>query len=164
MSTECKCMASQIETHICICRTTTRQFMWQQQQHTCGALGGSPMECGVGGRIERNGSNEQVRQITVFLLRNLCPCRRSQITTVHRGCWTQTRACAVTAPLFFGAACILWTSSNGWSPTASMGFSWSGHHPGPLQDLVIILGPCNYRARIRCTFLPPISWALIVHM
>jgi len=28
---------------------TTPQFIWQQQQK-CGALGGSPMECGVGGK------------------------------------------------------------------------------------------------------------------
>ena len=28
---------------------TTRQFVWQQQ-HMCGALGGSPTECGIGGQ------------------------------------------------------------------------------------------------------------------
>ena len=37
--------------------------------------------------------------------------------------WTQTRVFAVTAPLCFGTACILWTSSNERSPTAGMGFS-----------------------------------------
>ena len=41
---ECKCM-----TPICTCRTTTHQFIWQQQ-HMCGALSGLPMECGVGGQ------------------------------------------------------------------------------------------------------------------
>jgi len=41
-----------IEPPICTRRTTTRQFIWQQQ-HTCGALGGSPMECGVGGQPHR---------------------------------------------------------------------------------------------------------------
>jgi len=44
---ECKCTAPQIETPICTYRTTSQQFLWQQQ-HTCSALGGSPMECGVG--------------------------------------------------------------------------------------------------------------------
>jgi len=39
----------QIKTPICTRRTTTHQFMWRQQQ-MCGALGGSPMECGVVGR------------------------------------------------------------------------------------------------------------------
>jgi len=38
-------------------------------------------------------------QVTVSLLRSLFPCRRSYITTVHRGCWTPTRACAITAPI-----------------------------------------------------------------
>ena len=38
-----------IETPICTRRTTTHQFVWQQQ-HTCGVLGGSTMECGVGGQ------------------------------------------------------------------------------------------------------------------
>ena len=45
-SIECRCTAPEIETSICTRRTTTHQFIWQQQ-HTCGALGGSPMECGV---------------------------------------------------------------------------------------------------------------------
>ena len=48
-SIECKCTAPQIETPICTSCTTTHQFIWKQQ-HTCGALGGSPMECGVGGQ------------------------------------------------------------------------------------------------------------------
>ena len=39
------------------------------------------------------------RQVTVFLLRRLCPCRRSYITTVQRWCWTPTMVCAVTPPL-----------------------------------------------------------------
>jgi len=34
---------------VCTLRITTRQFFWQQQ-HTCGALGGSPTECAVGGQ------------------------------------------------------------------------------------------------------------------
>ena len=33
----------------CNRRTTSHQFFWQQQQ-SCGAVGGSPMECGVGGQ------------------------------------------------------------------------------------------------------------------
>jgi len=43
------CTAPQIETPICTRRTTTHQFFWQQQ-HTCGAVDGSSMECGVGGQ------------------------------------------------------------------------------------------------------------------
>ena len=39
---------SQIEIPICARRTTTHQFIWWQQ-HTCGALGGLPMECGLVG-------------------------------------------------------------------------------------------------------------------
>ena len=42
----------QIETPFRTCRTTTHQFIWQQQ-HTYGVLGGSPMECGVGGQPAR---------------------------------------------------------------------------------------------------------------
>jgi len=38
------------------------------------------------------------RQVTVFLLRSLCPCRESYNTTVHRWCWAPTRVCSVTAP------------------------------------------------------------------
>jgi len=38
------------------------------------------------------------RQVTVFLLRRLCQCRRSSITTVQRWCWTPTMVCAVTIP------------------------------------------------------------------
>jgi len=39
------------------------------------------------------------RQVTVFLLRRLCPCRESSITTFHRWCWTPTMVCAAaTAP------------------------------------------------------------------
>jgi len=53
LSIEYKCTALQIETPtvfaICNHRTTTHQFIWQQQ-HTCGAVGGLPMECGVNGQ------------------------------------------------------------------------------------------------------------------
>jgi len=50
-SIECERTAPQIETPICTRRTTSHQFIWQQQQqHTCGALGGLPMECGVDGQ------------------------------------------------------------------------------------------------------------------
>ena len=45
----CSCMAPQIETPICTRCTTTHEFFWQQQ-HTCGAVGRSSMECGVGGQ------------------------------------------------------------------------------------------------------------------
>ena len=48
-SIECKCTALQIETPISIRCTTTHQFIWQQQ-HTCDALGRSPMERRVGGQ------------------------------------------------------------------------------------------------------------------
>jgi len=34
-----------------------------------------------------------------ILLRKLCPCRRSLITTVQRWCWTQAMVCAVTTLL-----------------------------------------------------------------
>jgi len=47
-SIQFRCTAPQIETPISANRTATRQFFWQKQ-HTCGALGGSSMECGVGG-------------------------------------------------------------------------------------------------------------------
>ena len=47
-SIECKCTAPEIDTPICTRGTTTHQFIWQQQ-HTCGAVGGLPMECGVDG-------------------------------------------------------------------------------------------------------------------
>ena len=49
LSIECRCTAPQIDTPICTHPTTTHQFIWPQQ-HTCDALGGSPMECGVGGQ------------------------------------------------------------------------------------------------------------------
>ena len=49
LSTGCEYTASQIETTICARRTTTHQFIWQQQ-HTYGALGGSPNEGGVVGQ------------------------------------------------------------------------------------------------------------------
>ena len=45
----CSCTAPQIETPICTRRTKTHQFFWQQQ-HTCGAVGGSSMERGMGGQ------------------------------------------------------------------------------------------------------------------
>ena len=50
LATECKCKAPQIETHICTRCTTTHQLIWGQQQHTCGAVGGSPVDWGVGGQ------------------------------------------------------------------------------------------------------------------
>ena len=48
-SIESACSAPQNETSICTRRTTSHQFIWQQQ-HMCCALGGSPMECGMGGK------------------------------------------------------------------------------------------------------------------
>ena len=36
------------DTHF-VCRTTTHQFIWRRQQHKCGALVGSPRECGAVG-------------------------------------------------------------------------------------------------------------------
>jgi len=50
-SIECRCTAPQIETPICTRRTTSHQFIWQQ--HTCDAVGGSPMECGVDGQSHK---------------------------------------------------------------------------------------------------------------
>jgi len=47
-SIEWDCMASQIETCICTCHTTTDQLIWQQPK--CGTLGGSPRECRVDGQ------------------------------------------------------------------------------------------------------------------
>ena len=44
----CSCTAPQIETPICTRCTTTHQFFWQQ--HTCGTVGGSSIERGVGGQ------------------------------------------------------------------------------------------------------------------
>jgi len=44
-SIECRCTAPQIKTPNCTHHTRTHQFIWQ---HTCGALGGSPMEHRVG--------------------------------------------------------------------------------------------------------------------
>jgi len=40
-------------------------------------------ECGVGSPLF-------VSHITVFLLRHLCPDRRSEITMIRRSCWTPT--------------------------------------------------------------------------
>ena len=40
------------------------------------------------------------RPVTAFLLRRLCPCRRSEITTVHCWCWTPTMVCAVLRELY----------------------------------------------------------------
>jgi len=37
-------------------------------------------------------------QVTVFLLRRLCQCRRSSITAVQRWSWTPTMVCPVTTP------------------------------------------------------------------
>ena len=51
MFTECKSTASQTETPICPRRTTTNHFIWPPQ-HTCLALGGSPMECEVVGQVK----------------------------------------------------------------------------------------------------------------
>ena len=51
LSIECCCTAPQIETPICTRRTVTHQLLWQQ--HTCGALGGSPMERRVGGQLHK---------------------------------------------------------------------------------------------------------------
>ena len=39
------------------------------------------------------------REATLLLVRSLCPCRRSQITTVNRWCWIPNSVCAVTTPL-----------------------------------------------------------------
>ena len=44
--TECCCMAPQIETPVCTLCTATHQLLWQQ--HTCGTVGGSSIDCGVG--------------------------------------------------------------------------------------------------------------------
>jgi len=46
LSTECECTAPQIETPIYSPPQTTHQFI-SQQQHTCGAVGGSLMKRGV---------------------------------------------------------------------------------------------------------------------
>jgi len=45
-SSECRCTTPQMETPICTRRTATHQSIWQKQ-HTCCAVGRSPMECGV---------------------------------------------------------------------------------------------------------------------
>jgi len=52
LSIDCKGTAPQIETPISTRRTTSHQFIWQQQ-HTYGAVGGSPMECGVVGKTHK---------------------------------------------------------------------------------------------------------------
>ena len=51
-SIECKCTAPQIETPFVPAaqQLTAQQLIIWRQQHTCGALGGSPVECGVGGQ------------------------------------------------------------------------------------------------------------------
>jgi len=48
LSTGCECTTSRIETPIWARPTTTHQFIWQQ--HTCGAMGASPMEGEVVGQ------------------------------------------------------------------------------------------------------------------
>ena len=52
LSIQCKRTAPQNETSICTRHTTSHQFIWQQQ-HTYGAVGGSPMECWVGGQLHK---------------------------------------------------------------------------------------------------------------
>ena len=47
LSNECCCTSPEIGTPICTHRTATHQLLWQQQ-HTCGAVGRSLMERGVG--------------------------------------------------------------------------------------------------------------------
>jgi len=39
------------------------------------------------------------RQVTVFLFRRLCPCRRSLLTVIQCWCWAPKMVCAVTTPL-----------------------------------------------------------------
>jgi len=48
-SIECKLTAPQIETPIWTRCTTSHLFIWQRQE-TCGAVGGSTMECGMYGQ------------------------------------------------------------------------------------------------------------------
>jgi len=55
-------------------------------------------------------------QISVFLLRRLCPCRRSSITSVHCWCWTPTMVCSVTTPLH-SLHQVLQTTACGPNPT-----------------------------------------------
>jgi len=59
-----ECRASQIETHICILRSTTHRFIWRQQQK-CGALDGSPMEYGMVGE-HLCGAEEQTVDMLSF--------------------------------------------------------------------------------------------------
>jgi len=54
---------------------------------------------GCCGSTVLTGASHAGCQVTAFLLRRLCPCRRSWITTVHRWSWTPTMVCAVTTPL-----------------------------------------------------------------
>ena len=51
-SIECSCTAPQIKTPICTRCTTSHQFIWHQQ-HMCGALGRSPMECEVDRQLHK---------------------------------------------------------------------------------------------------------------
>ena len=55
LSTDWECRESQIGTPICTRRATTHQFIWGQQLKR-GAVGASPMECGVVGQHLRDGS------------------------------------------------------------------------------------------------------------
>ena len=53
------------------------------------------------------------RQVTVFLFRRLCQCRRSSITTVQRWCWTPTMVCVVIPLLFIVYIRVLHTRPAG---------------------------------------------------
>ena len=52
-------------------------------------------------------------QVNQFLLRSLCPCRRREIPTVHRECWTSSYCRCVFSPLLF-IVYMNWIDSHSW--------------------------------------------------
>jgi len=76
-SFECKCMSPQIETLICA-RRTSHQSIWQQ--HTCCAVGGSLMECGVDGTTPQNSS---------FSYPTPAPAHTHTVLTLPRRAWVR---------------------------------------------------------------------------
>ena len=71
-------------------------------------------------------------QVTVFLFRRLCECRRRLITTVQRWCWTPTMVCPVTTSFH-----ILYQA------VAYLGF----HAPGDKVSLGPIIQPVRWQHR-----------------
>ena len=104
-SSECRCMAPQIETLICTRRRrrATHHFIWQQQ---CmgGAVDGSPMECGVGGQYHTPSHFYPQHRHRITLSRRACTQLNRLRTGVGRfRSWLYKRGMATSAVCERGA-------------------------------------------------------------